>query len=160
MDPQALFLSEAPRLRGYLFGLVGDHHLADDLLQEVFLVVGRGGFDPSRDFGAWCRGIARNLAREAGRRRRAQALPADVVELLAEAAPPPAEFDRRLEAIRACLTTLAPRARQVLEARFVEGSPPRAIAAAIGWTANAVSVALVRALAALRACVELRVSRG
>ena len=47
-----------------------------------------------------------------------------------------------------------------MEARFVEGSPPRAIAAAIGWTANAVSVALVRALAALRSCVELRVSRG
>jgi RNA polymerase sigma-70 factor (ECF subfamily) len=166
MDPghplQLRFLAEAPRLRGYLYALAGDHHLADDLLQEVFLAIGTGGFDPAQgDFSAWCRGIARNKVREAARaRRNSQGLPADVLELLADAAPAPAEYDLRLEAVRTCLPSLAPRARQVLEARFVEGSRPQAIAAAIGWTANAVSVALSRALAALKTCVEGRLARG
>ncbi|MBN8527358.1 MAG: sigma-70 family RNA polymerase sigma factor [Planctomycetes bacterium] len=155
--PELRFVTESPQLRGYLLALTGDAHLADDLLQECFLIVRRRAaeFRPEGDFGAWCRGIARNLAREAARARRRGplGLPEDVVELLADAAPPPSDADQQLEAIRACLQRLSPRARELLSLRHVDGLPPRDIATRVGWSVNAVSVAITRALGSLRGCV-------
>ncbi len=155
--PELRFVTESPQLRGYLLALTGDAHLADDLLQECFLIVRRRAaeFRADGDFGAWCRGIARNLAREAARARRRGplGLPEDVVEMLADEAPPPAELDGQLDAVRACLARLSPRARELLALRHVDRLPPRDIAGRVGWSVNAVSVALTRALGSLRTCV-------
>ncbi|HAT10943.1 MAG TPA: hypothetical protein DCS97_10200 [Planctomycetes bacterium] len=164
--PEFRFVTESPQLRGYLLALTGDAHLADDLLQECFLIVRRRAaeFRPDGDFAAWCRGICRNLAREAARARRRGplGLPEDVVELLAEEAPPPSDADAQLVAVRSCLQRLAPRARELLALRHVDGLPPRDIAARVGWSVNAVSVAVTRALASLRGCVaaHVEVARG
>ncbi len=155
--PELRFVTESPQLRGYLLALTGDPHLADDLLQECFLVVRRRSaeFRPDGDFAAWCRGICRNLAREAARARRRGplGLPEDVVELLADAAPPPSETEIQLAAVQRCLTQLSPRARELLALRHIDGLPPRDIATRVGWSINAVSVAISRALACLRGCV-------
>jgi len=162
--PELRFVTESPQLRGYLLALTGDDHLTDDLLQECFLVVRRRAaeFRPEGDFAAWCRGIARNLAREAARARRRGplGLPEDLIELLADEAPPASDLDEQLTALRACLGRLAPRARELLALRHVDGLPPRTIAQQVGWSVNAVSVALSRALTGLRGCVATRSGGG
>src|SRR4026207_237338 len=57
------------RLRAYLFSRTGDIDAADDLAQEVFLVVFRliDQYDRSRPAWPWLMGIARNALREQGR---------------------------------------------------------------------------------------------
>ena len=54
---------------GYLRILVGDPHLAEDLFQDISVVVleKTSTFDRAKDFGAWVRGIARNVAHPAVR---------------------------------------------------------------------------------------------
>jgi DNA-directed RNA polymerase specialized sigma24 family protein len=61
-----LFLRHADALHGYVVGLAGgDTGLADDVVQEVFLVVSRraADFRQDADFLCWIRGIARNTVK-------------------------------------------------------------------------------------------------
>jgi RNA polymerase sigma-70 factor (ECF subfamily) len=73
-DPGALgefFEIYFDRLYSVAFRLVGDHALAEDVLQEVFLKVHRAAdqLDPERDPGPWLATLTRNACREQWRRR-------------------------------------------------------------------------------------------
>lgn len=59
------------QLRGFLRGFVGDAATADDLLQEVFFRVVRGGagWKPEAKFSTWLYTIARNLCTDEARRK-------------------------------------------------------------------------------------------
>src|ERR1043165_2977149 len=80
MDDEAQlrsFIGDRAVLLGYLRGLL-PHDLVEDAFQEVFLVLHRkvGAFDRDRDFPAWVRGIARNVALQVlAKARRAVPLP-------------------------------------------------------------------------------------
>jgi RNA polymerase sigma-70 factor (ECF subfamily) len=156
---QLLFLRQADALRGLILGLLGgDRVLADDVFQEVFLVVTRraADFDQARDFGAWARGIARRQVLQLLRERRDHGLPLspEVVERLADEAPDEADWSAHRAALAACVETLAPRARQITALHYHEDLTPPTIAVRLAWTLNAVQVALSRARAHLRDCVE------
>ena len=71
-DPDILrhFARIRAAILGYLRILVRDAHLAEDLFQDTCVVVLQkmGRFDRSKNFEAWVRGIARNLALNALRK--------------------------------------------------------------------------------------------
>lgn len=87
---QALFLQHAARLRGFIRGLQPDVEAADDVFQEVFLVVTRKAdrFEPGTSFLSWVRTIARHEVQAQRRSRRSgpPALDPRVAEALARTA--------------------------------------------------------------------------
>ena len=160
---QSLFIRHTAALRGYVLALVPDLDRAEDIVQEVFLVVTEkaADFEPGTDFLAWVTTIARYKVLEAVRAagRQAGSLSPSVVEALAACAPTDGEAESAaVSALAGCLDELAPRARLVIDLRYRENLKPAAIAKKIDWTPNAVSVALSRARASLRQCVEARLA--
>lgn len=163
---QTLFLQHAAAVRGFVLGLVADRAAADDIFQDVFLTVAQkeAEFDRSRNFVAWVRGIARNKVLEHHRRQRTKALLLDeqLLELVAESAEKVCDgVELRREALARCMERLAPRAREIVDLRYAEQplAPPE-LARRIGWTTNAVNVALTRARAFLRECTRQVLASG
>ncbi len=159
---QSLFLQHLVPLRGFLLALSGDNQRVDDLVQETFLTAleKAGEFEEGTDFRAWIFTIGRykllSALRDAG--RDPLVFDPDVVEQLADAAPDFAVNDHRMPHLRACLDQLAPKARQAMALHYQHGHLPREVAPRMGWTVNAVRVALSRARALLRRCIEKRMA--
>ena len=66
-------------LLAYFIAGTGDAHRAEDLVQDVFAAAIKSAdrFDPAQSFGAWLRGIARNLLLMEYRNSRKAALALD-----------------------------------------------------------------------------------
>ncbi|MBX7183909.1 MAG: sigma-70 family RNA polymerase sigma factor [Vicinamibacteria bacterium] len=148
-----------PRLRLYGLRHLRDHAAADDLAQEVLVLVIerlRAGRirDPERlasfAFGA-CRLVARNQRR--GMRRRQ-----GLIDRFGAALPQVVEpgsgtlGERRL---RSCLQALEPRPQTVLVLTFYSERDSTEIARELALTAENVRAIRHRALARLRACMAL-----
>lgn len=157
------FTSIRAAVLGYLRNLVRDPHLAEDLFQETCLVVLRklDAYDPARDFGAWVRGIALNLARNALRKEQyLHLLPSPELLAAIERAHEEgslaevAEASSRLEVLARCMEKVEARQRQLLELRYRAGRSLKEIAERMGRTAGAVQVALTRVRQFLLRCIE------
>ncbi len=160
---QSLFLQHHVALRMFLTTLVPDFNLVDDIVQETFLTVTRkaDSFTLGTNFKAWLWAIARLKMHEVVRAaKRQRVLAEDVLEMLCghdaavELEPP----DRRLDMIDGCVEDLAPKARLAVELRYQRALKPAEISRVMGWTVNAVNVALSRARKAVRQCIELRLA--
>ena len=153
LEPAALAV-HAAMLRRYLFVLGAPAAGIEDLLQEVFVLVMQKDF---RDrghaaVGALLRGVARNLLLRA---RRATAARREV-ELAHEVWCEDSgddDGDERVDALRACVAALSPRARTLLELAYGEGLGRAAVAQATGMRPDGVKTALRRLRELLRACV-------
>ena len=64
-----------------------------------------------------------------------------------------------MRALEECKDGLAPKARRVIALRYEESHRPPEIAERLGWTVNAVNVALARARKALRECVDRKLKK-
>jgi RNA polymerase sigma-70 factor (ECF subfamily) len=161
---KALMAERAPLL-GYIRAIVGDPHLAEDVFQEVVLVVvKKGAVQGSGHFQAWVRTIARYESLAALRRRHAF-VPFDDALLDAFdaqwAACEEAEPHRpAVDALRACLERLSPTSRRLVAAKYEHARSGEQIAAEIGRPVNTVYVALTRIHKALADCVRGRLARG
>lgn len=163
-EVQRLFVSLAPSLRRFVYSLLPHGDDAEDVVQETFLTVTAkaADFTAGTNFRAWAFAIARLKVKEALRRnRRAQLLTDSVLETLAEEAVAEeleqtelASDVQRLALLRRCLKQLAPKSRTMIELQYLHGLKPGEIAERLAWTANAAYVALSRARAVLRKCVE------
>ena len=111
-----------PRLRYFLARMVGDDHIADDLLQDVWFDVYRGVArltDPGA-FSAWLYRIARYKAVAELRKKRQPLSSLEGLDL-------PDEVDdddfsaEDAEHVHVALGQLAPEHREVLLLRFIEG---------------------------------------
>jgi RNA polymerase sigma-70 factor (ECF subfamily) len=155
---QGLFIQHAAQLRGFIVALTPDLGQVDDLFQETFLTVTAkaGVFDPQRDFLAWACGIARYKVMEAGRRaaRQWQPLSDGVLETLCACEPPQTPREPLLQHLTECLKELTPQSQRMMEMCYQQGHKPGEIARRLAWTPEAVYVALSRARAAMRQCVE------
>jgi RNA polymerase sigma-70 factor, ECF subfamily len=157
---QQLFLKHATHCKGFILGMMPNESLADDVFQEVFLVVTRKAetFTLGSNFSAWMRSIARHKVLEACRRQRRNAayLSDDVLELLADSAPPDElETGERLaQALRSCMEKLSDRARYLIDLRYLQQLSPEHIAQKMTITISSVNVMLSRTRAALRTCTE------
>ena len=148
------------RLFGYLMSLLGDVHDARDVLQETNLILWRkmNEFEPGTDFGAWARSCAyfQSLAFLRDRKRDRHVFDDDLLHQLAHDRPGPGDEEERVLALRDCLSTLPDRQREVLQHRYRDGSPVRALAERFGKKESAMKMSLMRTRQALLSCIRLK----
>jgi RNA polymerase sigma-70 factor (ECF subfamily) len=160
MRVQQLFVKHQIGLRAFILSLEPNFTDAEDLLQEVFLIITRkaNDFQEGTNFFAWGCTIARFKLLELLRRRaRSQALSEEVIEALCAVEPENHFDDSRLAILQHCLEQLAPKARQMMYLRYYGEHSPAQIARLVSWTPNAVRVALSRARTVLQDCLERRI---
>jgi RNA polymerase sigma-70 factor (ECF subfamily) len=151
---------------------IGDPAAAEDVVQETFLVAfqKRGEYRRGEPFGAWLRGIARNLSRRHLERRSRGpvlllsdqawgALDARAAELETAHVEPGFEA-ARVSRLRKCVQKLTDRARALIELRYGEGLGIADLAARLHLAPGSVPVVLHRARAVLSDCLERRLAGG
>lgn len=143
-----------------------DVSATEDLVQQAFVdaYLALGGYDPSRDFGAWLRTITRNLVRKeirqsARERRRLGAYREVLVERLADDEAAERHEARLREALSRCREKLAPDASRAIELRYKKSLGFKEIAATLGRTVAATRQMLSRVRLTLRRCIEERTAR-
>jgi RNA polymerase sigma factor (sigma-70 family) len=158
-----LLLAHRAMLLGYITAIVGDAHLAEDVFQDVSLVVLKKG-DALHDegaFPAWARQVARLEALAALRRRKKHPEPLDpaVLELLdAHWRAGDAEPSAVRAALGECLRRLSPQARRLIELRYVDGLRGPQVAEHLARPLNTVYVALSRTYRFLGGCIRRRLA--
>jgi RNA polymerase sigma factor (sigma-70 family) len=147
-----LFERYGAPLHGYLWRLLGDRALVDDLTQTTFLslVRARGRFRPGARFRPWLYAIATNAARDHLRRTHERLtatgeLPADAAS--EEAPEPDAPLDA---AVQRALAQLPESWRTVVVMHRFEELPFAEIAEVLGTTEGAVKVRAHRGYERLR----------
>jgi RNA polymerase sigma-70 factor, ECF subfamily len=157
---EQLFVKHAATIRGFIEAFVPDFNRADDVLQECFLTVAAkaDAFREGSDFLAWATTIARYKVLESFRQPWAnmRSLSPAVIDALAAEAPADGPDDDARRLLQECVEELSPRAREVIDLRYGEACKPAEIARRLNWTPESVYVALSRARALLRDCVERR----
>ncbi|MFQ5679370.1 MAG: sigma-70 family RNA polymerase sigma factor [Gemmatimonadota bacterium] len=147
MDFEAAFVEHYAGLFRYLARLVGDEDAAADLAQEAFVRLLKHPL-PDAEARAWLFRVATNLARDMARRRKRHRRLLEGADLRPAGSPAPDEVEernRRVEAVRAALDTLAPRDRALLLMRE-EGFRYSEMAEAVGVAPGSVGTLLARAL--------------
>ena len=137
--------------RLYQFLLVvarGQEHEAREALQETLLRVVRHArkFDSEEAFWCWLKVVARNAARDGGRKQhRYFGLLQKFAEHLRNSAEPVASNDPLLgDLLEESLEELPPQDRRIVEAKYLEGATVRELAADTGLTEKAVESRLLR----------------
>lgn len=158
------FLKHRSMLYGFVFSMTGDRSEAEDVLQDVAVVLWErfGRYDPSRPFGAWARGIAAKkiLQWRAGRRRLPMYLEPEALEAVLRA------YDRiepgspEKEALRRCLQNLPQKARDLVRLRHERSLSLREIAEHLKSTVGAVHKLLSRIRLKLLDCVRRRLANS
>jgi RNA polymerase sigma-70 factor (ECF subfamily) len=155
-----LFLQNEHRLYAYILTLLPNRADAEDVLQEVSLVLW-DKFDerhPPDDFAAWgCRIAYFKVLDFFKKSRRCPVRSSQaMLERLAETAVEQAgilQLDERSEALAACIEKLRPADRELLARRFARGATTRSTAAEVGRSVDAVYKALAKIRHALFECV-------
>ena len=155
---RALYAEHAAPLLRYALRLTnGDRQRAEDIVQETLL---RAWMHPAaiseRPARPWLFAVARNLAVDAHRARRAR--PPEVGEGALELVPVPDEADRVLEswAVADALGALRPEHRRVLVETYYLGRSVAEAAVVLGIPAGTVKSRTYYALRALKLALEER----
>lgn len=158
-----MLLEQRDALFGYLLALVRNWNAAEELFQEVSLVVlqkGQEGLEVDQ-FGPWSREIARRLVlnywKTSSRTRLVLSTPAlDSLDRAFEEHDEKVEGRRqeRLLQLRRCLQSLPDHLRRVVDLRYEESLPLQEIARRLGRSAGSVQVALSRIRMQLHQCTK------
>ena len=155
---------ERRTIQAAIRALVTDYHLAEDILQEVFVVALRehARFEAGTNFRAWVREIARRTAwahlRRAGRGAALDPATLDSIAMAVEV--PPEAWESEREALHACVEGLPRESRELLRRRYAEEEPLTRIAGGLGNTLDGIKSALKRLRQQLAACVAGRLKGG
>jgi RNA polymerase sigma-70 factor (ECF subfamily) len=151
---RALWSRHAPHIDVVVRRLVGgDHDLAADIAQEVWIQIFRAlpTYRGDSQFGTWAHRIAVNRTLNALRqRRRLASLETSEVDEESTAVEPEAERNILAASIEAAAAQLSPGARTVFVMHDVEGFTHEEIAAALGITTGGSKSQLFKARAKLR----------
>lgn len=141
---------------GWVFALakrlVGDSHEAEDLVQEAYLQALSAPAAPRQSMSAWFAGVVRNLARSSARergRRRDREEQSAHEEDLGSTVDNVSRLEQQTLLIQALLS-LDETHRTALMMRYVDGLPPRTIAAQLNVPVATINSRLARALEKLR----------
>ena len=157
---EAIIRSHQRGVWRFLRWLGADPALADDLLQEAFLLLlQRPPADRSEPaVAAWLRTTAANLFRSSGRRAR-WGVPlhdGDLLDAVWQENAGNDGGDGDQEALALCLEQLPERTRQALDLRYRHGLAEPALAAALGLRAGGVKTLLRRARELLAQCIRAK----
>lgn len=154
-----ILISERVKLFAYICAIVRDEHMAEDVLQEVSMLM-LDKREELRDANAlpiWLRRAARLTALTAMRRQTRRPVLMDE-SLLDRIDPFWDALDReptdRTEALSRCVDRLTPTAREVLRLRYVENLSGQQLADRTGRKLDSVYMALSRIHARLADCVR------
>jgi len=149
------------RLLAYALALTERRDVAEDLVQDAFLVAHRdlAKFDPTRDFGAWVRGIVRMKYLEWSRSCRVQAVDGTVLDSIEERH---RTWDRAVEegredalsALRGCLQGLSSHLGDAITLFYTERRPCAEIAGRLGVAEPVIRKRLQRARESLAECLK------
>jgi RNA polymerase sigma-70 factor, ECF subfamily len=126
----------------------GQKHPAQDALQETLLRVARYAreFDDEEVFWCWLKAIARNAARDGGRKRRRYLALLDTFAFLSPSPEPaaPAEDNRLRELVDEGLGELDANDRLLLEQKYLRGATVADLATQTGSSEKAIESRLLR----------------
>jgi RNA polymerase sigma-70 factor (ECF subfamily) len=156
-----LFLENERRLYAYILTLLANRADADDVLQDVSMVMW-DKFDDQRppdDFAAWgCRIAYFKILDFFKKRQRSRVqFSQTMLERVAETAIEQADclrLDERREALADCLEKLNPMDRELLALRFSPGATTQSTAAQVGRSVDAIYKTLAKIRLALFDCVN------
>jgi RNA polymerase sigma-70 factor (ECF subfamily) len=151
-------------LHSFVYALLRDPHLTEDILQEVAVVLWSkySEFTPGTDFGAWARSVAYRevlSARRSEARARRYMDDACAQQILAA-------YQRREEsvdtashrlALRRCMGQLNSDLRDIMRCRYALSMSSREIAQKFSRTAQAVDAIVYRIKKLLSDCVRTRI---
>jgi len=154
-----MFMGVQPVLQRYVFAQIADMHIAEDVLQNIAIVLWQkiDEFDRKRSFRRWAFGIARREVLHAWRAdgKRKPVLAEDLDRMLVQRLDCLAdELNERRAILSKCLDKLPPRQRQVVSMKYESNRSCRDISRRTDWSENAVRVMLCRIRRALVECVE------
>jgi len=156
-------LQYQPVLEGMLTAMVGDPASAEDLFQEMAILMTRKREEVDEDckFAAWARRIALNLVRDHRKklaRRKVKPLDDDVLESVSRVFEDSdlELWNARRDALRNCADQLPDRERAILRRRYEDAAAPTQIASEFSLSRGAVDTLLYRARRTLHDCVQLK----
>jgi RNA polymerase sigma-70 factor, ECF subfamily len=149
-----------PVVGAYILSLIPDFHQAEDVLQQVAVLLVRefDKYDPGRPFLPWALGIARNVALKS-RRDAARSAEHVLSETLIDQIQTAFEEDKDAwgtmrKALRDCLKQQPQKMLELLRWRYAYDLKPSGVAGKMGVTAGTVRVMLHRAREVLRRCIK------
>jgi len=156
-----LLTRERRMIQAFVRAIVSDFHLAEDILQEVFVVAlqRRDQFVDGTNFCAWVREIARRVAlakvRKSG--RDALTLTPEVLDAVEPSFDLEAErWEEERRALSACVESLPEESRKILALRYVQAAPLTHISFDVGRSTDGVKALLKRIRQRLAECVGAR----
>jgi RNA polymerase sigma-70 factor (ECF subfamily) len=157
---------ERGRLYAYIWSIVHDPGIAEDVFQDVCLLAIRqcSTIENDQHLMAWFRQVARHRAIDALRRqnRAPVLLDATVLDLLENdwAGEDTTSMAHLVPMLRDCLKQLTSRARQIVKLRYVDGLSAAKVAEAMQARVEAIYQSLWRIHQTLGKCVEQQTARG
>jgi len=155
-----LLLENRSRLFAFILSIVRNFDAAEEVFQEVSLVVCEqwADFRLGTDFGAWSRQIARNKIHNLRRQRAGRniLLSPEAIEALDAAAVGTGAggTQHELAALRDCVTKLNRKAQDIVHLRYGRGFDCGAIAKSMQTSVAAIHMALSRIRVRLADCVR------
>jgi RNA polymerase sigma-70 factor (ECF subfamily) len=134
---RVLFQRHQVRIYRFVLRIVGNASLAEDIVNEVFLVVWRsaGRFKAESQVTTWLLAIARHKAISALRRRAEAQLDDHTAASIADPQDDPEtrmDKEDRSEIIQKCLTRLSPSHREIIDLVYYHGKLIREVAQIVG----------------------------
>lgn len=157
-------LSSQSSLLAYAYSLLGDFAAAEDVVQNVFIIVARkyNDFEEGTSIVAWCRPMVRlEVLTYLRKRKREWSLEdlilRDAMDTAFEAHSTD-DTSCRLDHLRDCLGKLSQRGQALIRLRYEENARYQEIANALEMKIEAVRKSLFRAKRQLRECVSVRMN--
>ncbi len=162
----ALWMKAQPTIAGYVSSLVRDFDQADDVVQNVAVIVvrKRESCDIDRPFLPWAISIAkfevlkhrRTMARDRLRFEFDETLVDKITDSYQQAAE---DLNPEREAVRHCVEKLGDRPREAIRLRHYEDLKPPEVASSMQITPQAARALLYRARKMLAECIANRLRR-
>jgi RNA polymerase sigma-70 factor (ECF subfamily) len=162
-----LMTRHGDRIHRYALGVIGQHQLADEVRQQVFVEAYRDldSFDGRAPVQIWLLGIARHRCLDAMKaqqrwQRRFKHDPPDDGDVVEH--DPLRDLDRHRIArlISKCMSALAPAALEAVVLRYQQELSYNEVAALVGARVGTVQQRVARALPVLRKCVDRLLNPG
>lgn len=152
---------ERSQILAFIWSIVHDEHLAEDVFQDLFVIASRKAdeIENSEHFQKWIRKAARFEALNAARKRQRNPMVFNTatLDLLDQVwYEESVDLTDQVEALRVCMDQLSPYARRVVTLRYAEGLSGQALADTLDRKVGTVYTALSRIHRVLGDCVRRR----